>query len=75
MKRKIHLLETESYSQYLATEKNSGLFKIHKSVKDFKAIGSEIVPTMNFGVEDNLFQITIQIPFRLYSLDDVDDVD
>jgi hypothetical protein len=69
MKRKMVLLEQESYAEYLASEKNSGLFKIHKSVKDFKATGSDISPTVEFGVKNNLFVVSISITFKLYSLD------
>jgi len=69
LKRKKGLLQNDLYSQYLAAEGNSGLFKIHKSLRDFKVIGFEIKPTMDFGVENDIFQITISVPFRVFVLE------
>jgi hypothetical protein len=68
LKRKKNLLQNGEYTQYLATERNSGLFKIYKSVKDFKAIGFDRDSTMDFGIEDDKFQITISVPFRIFTL-------
>lgn len=69
LKRKKGLLQNGLYSDYLATEGNSGFFKIHKSVMDFKAMGFDIKSTMDFGIENSLFQITISIPFRVFVLE------
>lgn len=70
LKAKIQLLNMQTYDEYLAKEGNSGLFKIHKSVKSFKAIGSDIKPTIDFGIEQNTYQITFSVPFRLITLED-----
>ncbi|MBV5284052.1 MAG: hypothetical protein JZU53_16640 [Paludibacter sp.] len=69
LKRKKALLKTESYSQFLATEGNSGLFKIHKSIMDFNLVEFDVKPTMDFGVENNEFQISLSVPFRMIILD------
>jgi hypothetical protein len=69
LKRKKKLLEAEAYHDYLASEGNSGLFKIYKSVRDFNVKDSEIEPTVDFGIESNKFKITLSVPFRLYTLE------
>ncbi len=69
LNKKNTLLQTGSYSEHLAKDRNSGLFKIHKSVRDCHALGFNTKPTMDFGIENNLFYITIGIPFRIFSLE------
>ena len=64
------LLENGTYSEYLATERNSGLLKIHKSVNDFSVIGASIDPTMNFTVIDKRFVIDIAVPFKMFTLEE-----
>ncbi|QRY56334.1 hypothetical protein [Sphingobacterium siyangense] len=57
------LLDSGNYDAYLATEGNSGLFKIHKSVTDFKS--KEFVAKMDFGLREDEFQINVEIPFNI----------
>jgi hypothetical protein len=56
------LLEKGNYDEYISKEGKSGFFKIHRSLKDFKALGA-IEPTMNFSVDQDGFSINISLPF------------
>lgn len=66
--RKKELLKTGNYSQYLAKERNSGLFKIYKSVMHFNAVGFDVKPTVNFGIIDEKYSIEISVPLRIIKL-------
>jgi hypothetical protein len=68
LKRKKSLLEAETYHDYLALEGDSGLFKIYKSVKDFYLKDAPLEPTVDFGVKDGLYTITLSVPFKIYTL-------
>jgi hypothetical protein len=70
LKRKKELLESGDYSQYIAEEGNSGLIKIHQSISQFRVVGFENKKaTMDFGLENNRYQLTICVPFRVWSLE------
>ena len=69
LKRKRALLESGEYSKYVATEGNSGLFKIYKSVVDFTALGFSEKANFEFGIQDNYFLIHISIPVRIFTLE------
>lgn len=62
------LLDTGNYTEYLAKEGNSGLFKIHKSVTDFN-LGGELYGKLHFGIIDHSFVISMNVPFRIISLE------
>lgn len=68
LKRKKELIESGDYKQKVATETNSGLFKIHKTISEFRTAKFEYKGTMDFGIEKNHYQITISIPFLVFEL-------
>lgn len=61
-------LNQGSYSQYVAKDRNSGLFKIHKSVSDFTVIDSDEKPEMNFGLIEDQFHVEFSVPFKIFKL-------
>lgn len=69
LKRKREILSSEDYTKYVASEGNSGLFKIHKSISEFRAVGYVESAEMDFGIESDQFQITICVPFRIFNIE------
>lgn len=69
LKRKKELLQSGNYKQFLATEGNSGLFKVYRSVVDFRAMGFDVKSTMDFGVENENFFVKLAIPFRVFPIE------
>ena len=68
--RKKKLLDDNEYSEYLASEGNSGLFKIYKSVKDFHTRSGKQKANLDFGInKNNQFQIEMSVPFDIISKD------
>lgn len=68
LKAKKELLNSGNYTEYLAREGNSGLFKIHKSVTDFNVDG-KYRGALDFGVREQIFYIEMQVPFKIIHLE------
>ncbi|MDX2172975.1 MAG: hypothetical protein SFY56_07645 [Bacteroidota bacterium] len=68
LKIKKELLDRGNYEQNVATEINSGLFKIHKTISEFRTVEFDYKGSVDFGIEENRYQITISIPFRVFEL-------
>lgn len=63
--RRKSLLEKEDYKKAVIKETGSGLYKINRSLKDFKIVGSPIDPFLDFGIEKGKYFISIGIPYLL----------
>jgi hypothetical protein len=62
LKRKQHL-RLKSYGKSISKEGGSGFFKIDRSLKDFKTVGVDADPRMDFGIEDDShFFISLSLP-------------
>lgn len=70
--RKRTILDTGDYSQHLAKDEKSGLFKIRRSINDLHAIGFDVKSKMDFGVIDGTYFISISIPYRIFKLETTD---
>jgi len=70
--RKRTILDTGDYSQHLAKDQKSGLFKIRRSINDLHAIGFDIKSKMDFGVVGRTYFISISIPYRVFKLETED---
>lgn len=68
LNRKKELFENGNYHQYVASEGNSGLFKIYKSVSDFRLPEFNLKGILDFGFEQDKFYIKISVPFRIFQL-------
>lgn len=66
-------LEKNVYSKYVATEINSGLFKIYKSIMDFSVSDVNVKPNLDFRIYDNQFKLNISVPFNVFSLETDDE--
>lgn len=62
-------LVQNSYSKYVATEQNSGLIKIYKSINDFSVIDAELKSSMDFGIYESVFVMNIKVPFKIFRLE------
>lgn len=73
LKAKKELLNSGNYTEYLAREGNSGLFKIHKSVTDFNVDG-KYRGVLDFGVREQTFYIEMEVPFKLFNLETEEEI-
>ncbi|UBZ08782.1 hypothetical protein LDL76_08735 [Salegentibacter mishustinae] len=67
--RKRELIKSGDYRKMIASDSNSGLFKVYKSINDLHVADYQRNAEMEFSYIEQSFIVKIQIPFRLLKLD------
>ncbi|WP_184546128.1 hypothetical protein [Mucilaginibacter sp. FT3.2] len=74
LQKKLSILNNGNYLEFLASDKNSGLFKIYRSVRDLYVAEFPTKPSVDFGVKNRRFQINLSVPFKVFRLEAVEQI-
>lgn len=69
LEEKKELMYSGKYKDFIAKDRDSGIFKTFKAVSDLKIQDVDMKSSMDFGINERMFWVSISIPFKILSLE------